>query len=137
MIRSMILILSVGMALPAAAKPVRECRIRILRPVTDDMGHRWSAGRLLPATIMRRDANGVSFCAQGGSCVPRMTRNGRAAQLVNCRPGKALGNGDFRLDPNPARHEQGRSRQNAYAFRGREQAVDAWIFERGERHLGE
>lgn len=34
--------------------------------------------------------------------MPRMTRNGRAAQLVNCRPGKALGNGDFRLDPNPA-----------------------------------
>ncbi len=102
MLRSAVLILSVGMTMPAAAKPVQECQIRILRPVTDDMGHRWSAGRLLPVTIMRRDANGVSFCAQGGSCVPRMKRNGQAAQLVNCRPGAALGNGDFRLDQNLA-----------------------------------
>lgn len=101
MLRSAVLILSVGMTMPAAAKPVRECQIRILRPVTDDMGHRWSAGRLLPVTIMRRDANGTSFCAHGGSCVPRMTRDGQAAQLVNCKPGEALGNGDFRLDPNP------------------------------------
>lgn len=101
MLRSAVIILSVGMTMPAAAKPVRECQIRILRPVTDDMGHRWSAGRLLPVTIIRRDANGTSFCAHSGSCVPRMTRNGQAAQLVNCRPGAALGNGDFRLDPNP------------------------------------
>ncbi|WP_199272416.1 hypothetical protein [Paraburkholderia acidisoli] len=35
---------------PAFAAP--ECQIRVLRPVTDDVGNVWQPGKILPATIM-------------------------------------------------------------------------------------
>jgi hypothetical protein len=74
-----------------------ECQIRVLRPVTDDVGNVWQPGKTLPATIMRREAGHTSFCAHGGSCLPRMVEGKQAVRLIDCRPGPAIGNGDYRL----------------------------------------
>lgn len=84
-----------------SAKETPECRIRVLHPVTDDMGNHWQAGQTLPTTTMLRDKNGVAFCAHGGSCVPRRANGVQATQLVNCRPGRAIGDGYVALDPDP------------------------------------
>ncbi|GAA0660049.1 hypothetical protein FHT00_002896 [Sphingomonas insulae] len=89
------------MAGAADAATVPECMVRVLQPVTDDLGNRWDAGKLLPVTILRRDANGASYCTHGGSCIPRMRGAVQVVRLTNCRPGAALGHGDYRLDPDP------------------------------------
>ena len=100
--KSAALALVLTIAGTAHAEGIPECRIRVLRPVADDMGNHWPAGKVLPVTIMRRDANGLSFCAHGGSCVPRMAGGQQTAALVNCRPGVSIGNGDSNLVPDPA-----------------------------------
>jgi hypothetical protein len=101
--------LSVTTAVAAHETP--ECQIRVLRPVTDEMGNHWKPGQLLPVTSIQRDKNGVSFCAHGGSCVPRMASGGQAAQLVNCRPGKPLGDGYLGVAPDPQKMSAATFRQ--------------------------
>ncbi len=85
----------------ASAADFPECKVRTLAPVTDDGGYRNPAATILPADILRRDAHGVSYCAHGGTCVPERVRGRQVARLINCRPGKSIGNGDYRLDPDP------------------------------------
>lgn len=100
--KSAALVLALAIAGTAHAEGIPECKIRVLRPVTDDIGNHWPIGKVLPVTIMRRDTNGLSFCAHGGSCVPRMVGGQQTAALVNCRPGASIGNGDYSLVPDPA-----------------------------------
>jgi hypothetical protein len=102
MLRSLIMMSLTLIASPAAAAPVPDCQVRVIRPVTDDMGNRWAAGKLLSVSIMRRDASGTSYCAHAGSCIPQMVRGAQAVRLANCKPGTALGNSDYRLDADPA-----------------------------------
>ncbi len=100
--KSAALLLALAAAGTAHAEGIPECKVHVLRPVADDMGDHLSAGKVLTVTIMRRDANGLSFCAHGGSCVPRMVGGKQTAALVNCRPGASIGNGDYSLSPDPA-----------------------------------
>lgn len=81
----------------AAAAP--ECQVRVLHKVTDDVGNVWQPGKTLPATILRRQAGQTFFCAHGGSCLPRMDKGVQAVQLIDCRRGGAIGNGDYLLTP--------------------------------------
>ena len=86
-----------------ASNPVteRECFVRILKPVHDDVGNQWLPGKTLPVDIEREDQNGVSYCAHGGSCVPKGVAGQSAAVLLNCRVGNSLGHGDRLLVPVP------------------------------------
>lgn len=84
------------MATPALADGP-ECRLRILSAVTDDVGNTWQPGKVLPVDIQRVDGKGVSFCAHGGSCIPRMSGNALASRLIDCRKGASIGGGDYSL----------------------------------------
>lgn len=87
----------------AAVMPVAlaapECQIRVLQPVTDDVGNTWQPGKILPATILRREAGQTAFCAHGGSCLPRSAGGKQAVRLIDCKIGPSIGNGDYRLIP--------------------------------------
>lgn len=77
-----------------------ECQARVQRPVTDDMGHGWKPGDVVPVDIAREGGKGGQFCAHGGACLPRQTAEGQAAlALTNCKVGPAIGGGDYRLVP--------------------------------------
>jgi hypothetical protein len=96
--RALVMLLALDVFTPVAfAAP--ECQVRVLRPVTDDVGNVWQPGKILPATIMRQQAGQTSFCAHGGSCLPRMVEGKQAVRLIDCRRGPAIGNGDYRLVP--------------------------------------
>ena len=85
----------------AIASGTPECRVRILRPVADDSGNRLTVGQIVTADFVRRDPTGLSFCADHGTCVARMSNGVQAAQLVDCHIGKADSHGTVWLDPNP------------------------------------
>jgi hypothetical protein len=99
--KTAILLLALTTAGVANASEVPECQIRILHSVDGDRGDHWSAEKMVPADIMRRDRNGVSFCAHGGSCIPARANGREVARLVDCRQGRSIGNGDYRLTPVP------------------------------------
>lgn len=85
----------------AIARETPECKVRILRPVADDSGNRLKAGQIVTADFVRRDATGLSFCADHGTCVARMNSGAQTAQLVDCHIGKADSHGTIWLDPDP------------------------------------
>lgn len=87
------------LALSAYAAGPQECKARVLVPVTDDMGNAWKTGSILPVNIARDGANGGTFCASGGSCLPRTVNGSKALVLLNCKVGPSLGDGDSRLVP--------------------------------------
>jgi hypothetical protein len=95
-VRAAVMLLALEAATPLAFA-ASECQVRVLRQVTDDVGNVWQPGKILPATIMRRQAGQTAYCAHGGSCLPRMVEGKQAVQLIDCRPGPAIGNGDYRL----------------------------------------
>ena len=99
--RTAILLIALCTTGAANASGIPECQIRILHPVVDDLGNHWAEGELLPTDLLRRDGNAVFYCAHGGSCTPALAGGRHVAQLANCRPGKPIGNGDYRLDPDP------------------------------------
>jgi hypothetical protein len=96
--RAVVLLLALEVVTPLAFA-ASECQVRVLRPVTDDVGNVWQPGKTLPATIARRQAGHTSFCAHGGSCLPGMVGGKRAVRLIDCRLGPSIGNGDYRLVP--------------------------------------
>lgn len=86
--------------LPAAcAAAVPECQLRVLRPVTDDLGNRWLPGKVLPVDIERTSVGAQFFCAHGGSCVPATADGVQAVRLLNCSIGDAIDGEDHRLVP--------------------------------------
>lgn len=85
----------------AIASGTPECKVRILRAVADDGGNRLRTGQIVTADFVRRDATKLSFCADHGTCVARMSNGQQAAQLVDCHIGKADSRGTVWLDPNP------------------------------------
>lgn len=104
--RTLVKLLSLFVALPflataATARETPECRIRILRSVADDSGVRLKTGQIVTADFVRRDAQGISFCADHGACVARMTNAVQTAQPIDCHIGKADSHGTIWLDPNP------------------------------------
>ncbi len=56
----------------AGASGPRDCQVRVLAPITDDLGNTWKTGSVLPVDIERDGPNGGAFCAHGGSCLPRL-----------------------------------------------------------------
>ncbi len=80
-----------------------ECQVRVLTPVTDDLGNHWEKGKVLPVDIERDDKNVQTYCASGGSCIPRLLSGKIAVSLLNCKVGPVLQGGDRRLIPTPAR----------------------------------
>lgn len=99
--KTVTLLLALATAGVAHASEVPECQVRILHPVDGDSGDHWSAGKMVPADVMRRDESGVSFCTHGGSCIPVRANGREVARLVDCRQGRSIGNGDYRLTPVP------------------------------------
>lgn len=97
--KTIAMLILVATAGAASAADFPECKVRTLAPVIDAGGYRNAAGKILPADILRRDEHGVSYCAHGGTCVPERVRGRQVVRLINCRPGKSIGNGDYRLDP--------------------------------------
>jgi hypothetical protein len=95
------LALAAGATSAADAATVPECQVRILHPVDGDRGDHWRAGSMVAADILRRDGNGVSYCAHGGSCIPARVNGREVARLADCRQGKSIGGGDYRLAPVP------------------------------------
>ena len=93
-----LLILSL-LAVPntAALGVAPECQVRVLQPLTDDLGNHWQPGHVLPVTIERDNADGGAYCAHGGSCLPRKMNGHDSVKLMNCRIGEAIGGGDHRL----------------------------------------
>ena len=91
-------------ALPLATSErtagVKECKIRVIQPVIDDLGNSWQPRKVLPVTIERDNASGGAYCASGGSCVPRKLHGNNAAELLNCKVGGPIGGGDHSLLPN-------------------------------------
>ena len=81
------------------AAHARECRLKVILPVLDDLGNNWHPGSILPVDIKRVAPAGASFCASGGSCLPIQAHGSAALKLLNCGVGPALGDGDFRLVP--------------------------------------
>ena len=93
----------------AGASGPQQCQIRVLAPITDDLGNTWKTGSVLAVDIERDGPNGGAFCAHGGSCLPRMAGAQTVLTLLNCKVGPALGGGDFRLVPERSgavRHQQ-------------------------------
>lgn len=93
---------SLGM-LFALGLEAQECKARVITPVVDEMGNHYKAGNILPVDIDRENGTGGTFCASGGSCVPRKLSGNDAVVLVNCKVGPALGGGDFRLVPDSSK----------------------------------
>ncbi|KQM23838.1 MULTISPECIES: hypothetical protein [unclassified Sphingomonas] len=90
-------ILLTGLSGTAQATP--ECRVRILRPVTDDLGNRWRTGKILPTTLERETRGRTYFCAEHGSCIPATINRKPAARLLDCTRGRAVSPGDYLLVP--------------------------------------
>ncbi len=103
--RSIVVIATLALALArhAHAHFAQECQVRVLQSVTDDSGHRWPVGSVLPATILRDGPEGASYCASGGSCLPLKVNGSDTLHLLNCKVGPSLGDGDRRLIPDPQR----------------------------------
>ena len=76
-----------------------ECHVIIVRDVTGDLGNRWKAGQVLPVDIARDSLPGGSFCAHGGSCIPRRVGSAQAARLTDCRVGALVDSSDHNLIP--------------------------------------
>ena len=88
-------------AASAGAAEIPDCKVRVLQPLTDDLGNHWQPGQTLSMTIERDNASGGSYCASGGSCVPLKINGSDAVRLLNCRVGAAIGDGDRSLVPDP------------------------------------
>lgn len=94
--------LSFAVAITAgAAGHAQSCQVRVLQPITDDLGNRWRPGQMLPVDIARDEAGRRSFCAHGGACMPVTANGSPSVRLTNCLVGGALGGGDYRLVPDP------------------------------------
>ena len=92
-------VLTILVSSRARAASPQECQVRVLAPITDDLGNTWKTGSVLPVDIGREGPNGGAFCAHGGSCLPRLSGSKPVLTLLNCKVGTALGGGDFRLVP--------------------------------------
>jgi hypothetical protein len=82
-----------------ATHAAADCSVRILQPVTDDLGNHWETGKILSVTIERDGKDGGSFCAHGGSCVPRKVNQSEAVKLLHCRIGPKIDATDHKLVP--------------------------------------
>ena len=88
-----VLAAATGLAPAVCRATVQECHARVLQPVTDDMGHRWKKGAIVPVDIARSNLDGDRYCAHGGSCLPPAQSNGQETSvLTNCKVGGAIGN---------------------------------------------
>lgn len=76
-----------------------ECHVIVVQDVTDDLGNRWKMGQVLPVDIARDSLPGGSFCAHGGSCIPRRAGSAQAARLTDCRVGALIDSSDHKLIP--------------------------------------
>jgi len=76
-----------------------DCHIRIVAPVTDDLGNHWKRGQIVPVDIQRSQANHITYCAHGGSCFPAVTNQRQTARLTDCRAGKKIDDEDRVLIP--------------------------------------
>ena len=85
-------------ATASAAAKSKECQIRVIRPVVDDLGNHWKPGKILLVDIERDNPDGGAFCAHGGSCLPRRSDNAKSVQLINCTVGPPIDSSDRRLE---------------------------------------
>lgn len=76
-----------------------QCHVAITQNVTDDLGNIWKAGQILPVDIARASPSGMSFCAHGGSRIPRRRGDTQAVRLLNCRVGVLIDGPDHELVP--------------------------------------
>ena len=94
---ALLFVLTLLVSSPAGASGPQECQVRVLAPITDDLGDTWKTGAVLPVDIERDGPNGGAFCAHGGSCLPRLAGTQPVVTLLNCKVGPALGGGDFNI----------------------------------------
>lgn len=85
----------------AATAETPECRIAIVRPVTDDMGRNWRAGEVAPATFIRREGGVTFYCEDHGQCLPQRLNGVTMTRPIDCHMGKSSSPGYFWLDPDP------------------------------------
>jgi hypothetical protein len=76
-----------------------ECHVTVLRTVTDDLGNIWSTGKIIPVDIERDNSSGGSFCAHGGSCIPRRVGGLETVKLSDCQIGTEIMGNDHALNP--------------------------------------
>ena len=76
-----------------------ECQMRVLQPVTDDLGNHWQPGQILPVTVRRGNSSVGAYCAHGGACVPLKIGGRSATRLINCQVGPSIGGSDRLLVP--------------------------------------
>lgn len=79
------------------AHSVIDCKISVISPVTDDMGHKWNKGEIVPVDIKRYEKKEIYFCSHGGSCIPESVNGKKVATLTNCKTGKKIDDEDYIL----------------------------------------
>ena len=63
---ALLFVLTLLVSSRAGASGPQGCQIRVLAPITDDLGNTWKTGSVLAVDIERDGPNGGAFCAHGG-----------------------------------------------------------------------